>query len=126
MSTSIKVALAGALSSNPALNTAIVEAIASITECHNGKAINGKYVEDPKPFYLFCGRYFDTLDEAKAFASKVATKRFFDAEAMLAAKAAKDAERATAAAKAEAEQKAANKAANKAAYAAKYNKRAKK
>lgn len=101
MSTSIKAAIAGALSSNPELNTAIVEAIANITECHNGKAINGKYVEDPKPFYFFCGRYFDTLDAAKA---------------------AKDAELVEAERRAEAERK----AANKAAYAAKYNKRAKK
>lgn len=125
MSTNIKDALAGAMSNNTALTAAINAAIGKIKPCEIGKNVDGKFVPTGT-FYMFGVRIFDTLNEAKAFASKVATKRFFDAEAELAAKAAKDAEHAEAAAKAEAEQKAANKAANKAAYAAKYNKRAKK
>lgn len=125
MSTNIKDALAGALSSNPALNTAINTAIGKIKPCEVGKNVDGKFVPTGT-FYMFGVRIFDTLDEARAFASKVATKRFFDAEATLAAKAAEDAKHAAEAIEAEAEQKAANKAANKAAYAAKYNKRAKK
>ena len=125
MSTNIKDALVGAMNNNAKLTAAINAAISKIKPCEIGKNANGNFVPTGT-FYMFGVRIFDTLDEAKAFASKVATKRFFDAEAELAAKAAKDAEHAAAAVKAEAEQKAANKAANKAAYAAKYNKRAKK
>lgn len=125
MSTNIKDALAGAMSNNTALTAAINAAIGKIKPCEIGKNVDGKFVPTGT-FYMFGVRIFDTLNEAKAFASKVATKRFFDAEAELAAKAAKDAEHAAAAIEAEAEQKAAQKAANKAAYAAKYNKRAKK
>lgn len=125
MSTNIKDALVGAMNNNANLTAAINAAIGKIKPCEIGKNVDGKFIPTGT-FYMFGVRIFDTLDEAKAFASKVATKRFFDAKAMLAAKTAKDAERAIAAAKAEAEQKAAQKAANKAAYAAKYNKRAKK
>lgn len=125
MSTNIKDALAGAMRNNAALAAAINTAVGKIKPCEIGKNVNGKFVPTGT-FYMFGVRIFDTLDEAKAFASKVATKRFFDAEAELAAKVAKDAEHAAAAAKAEAEQKAAQKAANKAAYAAKYNKHDKK
>lgn len=125
MSTNIKDALAGAMNNNAKLTAAINTAIGKIKPCEIGKNVDGKFVPTGT-FYMFGVRIFDTLDDAKAFASKVATKRFFDAEAELAAKITKDAEHAVAAAKAEAEQKAANKAANKAVYAARYNKRAKK
>ena len=125
MSTNIKDALAGAMNNNAKLTAAINAAIGKIKPCEIGKNVDGKFVPTGT-FYMLGVRIFDTLDEAKAFASKVATKRFFDAEAELAAKAAANAKHAAAAIEAEAEQKAAQKAANKAAYAARYNKRAKK
>lgn len=121
----MKDALTGAMSNNAELTAAIEKEIARIKTCELGKNVDGKFVLTGT-FYMVGMRVCDTLKEAMIVAKKKATKRFFDAEAMLAAKAAEDAKEAAAAIEAEAERKAAQKAANKAAYAAKYNKRAKK
>lgn len=121
----MKDALTGAMSNNAELTAAIEKETARIKTCELGKNVDGKFVLTGI-FYMVGMRVCDTLKEAMIVAKKKATNKFFDEQALLAAKAAEDAKHAVEVAEAETRQKAAQKAANKAAYAAKYNKRAKK
>ena len=113
MASTIKGAISAAINKgcNAALSQAISGAIANIKECEIGKNENGKFVPTGT-FYMVGVRVFDTIDEAKIFATNKATKKFFDEQALLV-------EKREAAAKQAADQK----AANMAKYAARYQKR---